>query len=287
MKKKYFILFFLCLCSLLQGWEFYYPNEKSICTLLRSPHRISIGPEFYYLERQREGEHTQGGWMIGENMVYERLVPFGIYYGAEQYYAAGCVSAKFGCGGNLISKLIDAEAEGRLGYTFYNDYLCTFTLTPFVGWGDFHGTNKFRNPRAIKHIRFRPSYQYTTIGFLSALYLCDGTTTFGINIKLKFMHKAQNIIEDHARRCPDSRHHHHCKSCDFLCYLQEMGNKTLYQIDFPLTYHCWGCREQSYDFSIIPFFRNRKYGAKANCPFDFLETTIRMWGARVLITYLF
>ncbi len=274
---KQSILFLLIFCSFtsLSSQEYRLFGESNcFCDLFCGPHRLAIGPEFYYIERHREGEKPEDGWMYGERFFYERLRPWCIYYGADQYYATGCISKKRDCGKKSKSKLQDAEVEGRLGYTLLNTWPVTVMFTPFIGYGNFTGRIRLLEPHFLK-LTFKPSYNYFTSGFLSAYYFCNGCASIGCNVKWKFMSHATNKIIDNAIECHP------------IVFYQNMGLRTQLQIDFPFTYYYWCDREQAYEISIVPFYRNRIYGAKENCPFDFLETKYEMWGARFMIIYAF
>lgn len=275
LKKTIFSLLLLCSFTWLSSQECrFFDEPQCFCDLFCGPHRFGIGPEFYYIERKREGERPEDGWMIGERFYYERLRPWCIYYGADQYYATGHVTRKRACGGQSKSKLQDAEVEGRLGYTLLNTWPVSVMFTPFIGFGNFTGTSKILKPRFLK-LTFRPSYNYVTAGFLSNYFFCNGFASIGLNMKWKFMSHARNKIIDNAIECHP------------IVFYQDMGERTHIQVDVPFTYYYWCCREQFFEISIVPFYRNRIYGSQENCPFDFLETKYEMWGCRYMITFVF
>ena len=274
LKNLVFFLLICCSFAPLSGFQCQlYDTPTCFCDLFCGPHRLGIGPEFYYIERKRDGKKAEDGYMIGERMTYERLRPWCIYYGAEQYYAVGCISRRTLVSTEMLSKLQDAEVEARIGYTLMNSWRFYFMFTPFVGYGNFTGTNKFLLPRFLK-LTFRPTFNYFTTGFLSALYFCNGQASIGLNIKWKSMRHSINRVID--------RSHGHC-----ISFYQRMGDRTQIQVDLPLTYYYWYAREQAFEIAIVPFYRNRIYGAHRNFPFDFLETKFEMWGSRFMINYAF
>ncbi len=231
---------------------------------------MSIGPEIYYIERTTEKGTKQNGCMYGERISYDRVRGWNIYYGADQYYAKGTISGKTKKGTRLKSTLTDAEVEGRLGFTFEKCSWKRAFFTPFGGYGYFAGTNKYRSPSPI-HVKFRPRFSYYTAGFLSGFNISN-CFRIGANFKAKFMVGATNKIEDDP---------------DFDTLHQDIGESILYQVDIPLTYRFCDCNFESYEISLVPFYRTRCYGAKENYPFDFFETKFKMWGARLMFTYLF
>lgn len=258
-----------------QGQQQLFPDPLCFCDLLCGPNHLGLGPETYYMERKRDGERAENGWMFGERLYYERLRPNCLYYGAEQYYAVGCISRRTQFDTAFVLKMIDAEVEGRFGYTLYNRSPISVMFTPFVGYGNFTGTSKYIQPHFLR-LTFHPTFDYFTAGFLSAYFFCNGFASIGLNMKYKFMHHGINKVID--------RTHDDCRC---VAFYQSMGNRTHIQVDVPFTYYYWCCREQPFEISIVPFYRNRIYGGQNNFHFDFIETNIQMWGGRFMLVYVF
>lgn len=275
-KKLIAFLLIFSACLPLKSFECrFFPDPQCFCDLFCGPHRLGIGPEFYSIERFRDTsiDSRECGWMIGERFFYERVHPWCIYYGADQYYATGTLTRITDCGTQFKTKLQDAEVEGRIGYTLAHKWF-NVLFTPFFGYGNFTGTSKFLKPSFLR-IKFRPTYNFISYGFMSNCFFCNGQVSLGFNVKWKSMTHATNKVTDCTEECHP-----------FVFY-QKMGERTQIQIDVPLMYYYWCCREDAFEISIVPFYRNRIYGAHENCPFDFFETKYEMWGARFMIDYVF
>jgi hypothetical protein len=266
-----YLMIFLPLfgCILAQDIGYESSCEQSLCcgSLFPPPNKFSIGPEIYYLRRTREGGTKQTGGMYGVRAIYDRIKRFRLYWGADVLYASGCLNGKSSIGNRLRSTFTDFEVEGRFGYTFQSkgDYQPSFT--PFVGYGYFCETNKFRHPSPIK-VKFDTYYRFYVVGFLSSLAI-NPSFTIGVNFKARFMVDAKCKIKNDP---------------DFKNVTQLIDDKVNYRLEVPLSYYF--CPEnKKFGLDLIPFFEYRHYGRRENYPFDFLDTKIRIYGGSFLLTY--
>ncbi len=295
--------------------------------ILCGPDRFSLGPEVYYVERDRQilfdlkgklpSELHQKGWMYGERFSYDRVRFNALYYGADQYYAVGKVQGCCSFGMCPQVNLTDAEIEGRLGYTLGFSSPYSFYFTPLVGFGNFTGKEvviryarnrrlfilpshqDFVDPHMAARLKItnRPRLYFFSAGFLSGFFFNECSSA-GVNFKVKIPTSARNKLEFcFSKRQNDIYYYDDddnwegcgCKEDCFrstsLC--QKMGKLVMYQVDVPLTFYGYYIREEAFELSLIPFWRNRLYGYRQNYPFDFPKTTYNMVGARFLVTYVF
>jgi hypothetical protein len=262
----------------------------------------------------------QTGWMYGERFSYDRIRFNALYYGVDQYYAVGHVEGCLKGGIHPRVNLTDAEVEGRLGYTVGFSSPINAFFTPLVGFGYYAGKEVVKRygrnlnllivasqQDLIDPLHFetltitnRPRIYFYSLGFLTGVFLNE-CSSVGINFKAKIPTSAKNKVEFCYKKPHNYYDYYDYNSCDCkdacgcckrrcdhstgLC--QEMGKVAMYQIDVPLTFYGYCIREEAFELSLIPFWRNRIYGYSKNVPFNFPETTYKMVGARFLVTYVF
>lgn len=272
MKSLLFIFTMFCLIFS-QGLEAYenaypleyeYPDDDDQDFRDCYGNTICCGPIFYHTRRIKKGGTKQSGYMYGFQASYDRIKNYCFYWGLHGYYAEGDIKGRTGRGAPLSSELADAEIEGRIGYTVGLDNCYLPSFTPFIGFGYFHQTNRFRHPSPVK-FHFQDYFKYTTIGFLSSFYPLDYLKV-GLNFRAKFM------IEGKSRVSHDPDNHN-------LILL--MDDEVQYSLDLPLTYFlCW--KGSDVFVSLIPFAELRHYGGYENYPFDFIETRFVNIGGKFL-----
>jgi len=238
-----------CLCALL-----------CFCVLV-SAQRIQIGPDIYYLTRDRDGGAKQTGIMYGGEGDYERVKPWGFYWALNGLYARGTLTGHSRTG-KTESRLTDAQVEARLGYT-----LCwPFLLTPFVGYGYFSEINDFCDPSPIA-VRFHNHFQYPLLGFRSEW-------AWGPYFRLGCLARVSYMVDGASEVTNDP-------SFDDLTLI--MGPRWQYRIDLPVSL-CFCNSRNAFEAAIAPFYWLRQYGGRENYPFDFIATKMRSYGARFYLS---
>lgn len=230
---------------------------------------ISIGPQCYYLLRQREGGSTQRGVLGGARISYERVKDFGFYIGLFCDYARGRINGHTGAFRPLASKFSDFEAQGLLGFTLTNNTLCPIRFIPFVGLGYLREINKFIPPSALT-VRFLDNIEYASFGFLSTVKIFPNFEA-GLRVTVKHM------LEGRCKVSEDP------ESVDTNLI---MANETQYAFDFPMTYS-FSKNWRRYKMTFMPFIQFRHYGSRENYPYDFKETRFNVYGARLLLDICF
>lgn len=236
---------------------------------LSGPWQVWVGPEAYHVRRCRTVGSEQCGWLYGVHGGIDRLQGNAIYYGFEGYYACGCIEGKTGMGTRVESRMSDADAEGKIGYTFAIPLCGCLSLTPFTGGGYFWNVNQFRKPEKMR-FRFRDTFGFWTLGG-SIQWSFASRWSIGLIGKARIMFHGRSFVS----RDPIN------KDRTLI-----MGNRPHYEVELPLsTYFCL-C-EQNWGVSLVPFYRYRHYGGRENFPFDFFDTRIQIWGLRTQLDYLF
>jgi len=236
-------------------------------SLLSVPYRgnnqVYTGPVAYHVNRVKKGGTEQNGWAYGGKIGYDRIKPWGFYWGAEGSYAVGKLDGKSSNGDKLKSNFYDGWAEGRFGFTFQQAEGYQFTFVPFIGGGYQWETNNFIDPSPLK-VHTQVKGGYACAGFLSkvALYSCFRA---GIDFKAKFLIDAYNHISHDP---------------DFSDSSLLIKNEYQYKIELPLEYVY-----RNFNFGVVPFYEYRHYGGKAGFPFDFVDTRLNLWGAFLKLTY--
>jgi hypothetical protein len=226
---------------------------------------VFIGPEIYHLKRTREGGSSQSGWLYGGRALYERRKSFGFYWAADGYYASGTITGKNSLHNTLKSRLTEAEAEGRLGFSLCIRACPKFTFTPYGGYGGYYCKNDFKHPSPFTYT-FRDSFEYALGGFITSIRF-NPCLEACVDFKVKYM---LNGIS-HISHDPDNDH-----------ISLKINDQLQYELAIPIGYsYCW--RGRLVKIYAAPFYRFRHFGGMLNYPFDFLDTKFRSYGGRILI----
>lgn len=225
---------------------------------------LSIGPEIYHQDRNKDGGEDQNGTLVGTRLRYERLAPCCLYWGVDGYYATGRLWGNK----DHRSRAHDAQIEGRLGYTLCFPRCRHLLVSPYGAYGYFQGINKLRSPKSV---RFRNSFQYGAVGFRTELPLSEECCV-GLNFKAKFSNNGVCKIEDH------------CLKKTIHLDIDEAFH---YEIDLPIHYVV--C---AWDLTFEPFYRFRHYGGRATTLNNhqviiFRDTEFRSYGGRLLLNSCF
>ena len=227
-----------------------------------------IGPEIYYIKRTKEGGAEQTGTLYGVRMGYDHVRRYKLYWGADALWAKGTLEGHVR-DEKLKSQFTDTNIEARLGYTFQSKSWRCASFTPYVGVGCFWENNEYQHPSPLK-IHFKNTFSYIPVGFLSQIFLLP-TLSVGVNFKTRIILEG----EQHVTRDP---------KYDKLT--QHFTEELQYRVELPIIYFfCWESRPLG--LSLVPFFEYRPYGHRANFPFDFLETKLKLYGATLKLLYLF
>ncbi|MBA2369376.1 MAG: hypothetical protein H0V82_10200 [Candidatus Protochlamydia sp.] len=230
--------------------------------------QVFAGPEIYFVKRTKEGGVEQHGNVYGIRVGYERVKRCKIYLGIDFLYAKGCLKGKL-LDAHLKSNYTDINLEERVGYTF--EAKCGFrpSLTPFIGYGRIWENNDYVLPSpACFH--FHNNFTYVPVGFLSRFFACP-SLSIGLNFKARFILDGKNKVSNDP---------------NFDTMVQNYDEKIQYRVELPFCYNaCLSGHEIGID--LIPFYEYRRYGKRANFPFDFLETKFVYYGATLKLAYLF
>lgn len=261
MKRLYRINTFLCFLLI----PIFLTAEKWVKTYSLAPY---VGPEIYYLRRTREGGSDQSGVLSGVRVGYDHVRRYKLYWGIDGLWAQGQLKGHKN-EDKIKSEFTDINVEARLGYTFQSKYWRCASFTPYLGLGFLWERNFLHDPSPSR-FHFRNDFSYVPIGFLSQIFVIP-CFSIGLNFKLRY------VIEGEQRTSHDPEND---KSW------QNFTEKLQYRVELPMTYfHClWN---QPLGFSLVPFAEWREYGHRANHPYDFLETKLRLYGATLKILYLF
>lgn len=265
MDRLYFpLLKTLCLSTLL---SLIIPlNATEVPWQIGGGHQISIGPEIYHVQRKQEGDVEQTGNLYGGRITYERLKRYSFYWGIDGLYATGQLIGKRGRE-RAHSCLTDANIEGRLGYTLQASCWGVPTFTPFVGAGFFQENNHYSKPFRVY---FCNRFSYVSVGFLASIFVIP-QFSIGINFKTR-------IIFDGKQKVTHDP--------EFEGMTLHYEEKLQYRAELPLIYYfCWD--KYPLALRLEPFYEYRQYGHRANFPFDFFETTFKLYGATLQLMALF
>lgn len=230
---------------------------------------VFVGPEIYYVDRTREGGAQQDGVLYGVRAGYDHMRRYKFYWGVEGLWAKGVLRGKHAEHGPLHSDFMDANVEGRLGYTLQSKCWRCASVVPFVGLGYFWENNHYKHPSPLQ-LHFDNTFAYVPVGFLSQVFMTP-TFSIGLNFKARILFNGkQKVSHDPENDSSTLRY----------------GEKLQYRVELPLSYFfCWkDCRLA---ISLDPFYEYRHYGHSANFPFDFLETKLNLYGATLKLFYLF
>jgi hypothetical protein len=227
-----------------------------------------IGPEIYYMKRIKEGGAEQTGPLYGARIGYDYVRRYYFYWGLDALWATGTLDGHVRKE-KLKSQFTDANVEARLGYTFQSKYWRCASFTPYTGVGYFWENNEYQHPSPLK-IHFKNRFSYIPVGFLSQIFLMPNLS-IGVNLKVRIIWEG----EQHVKRDPE-----------YDKLTQHYEEKLQYRVELPIaTFFSW--KQHSLGISLVPFYEYRRYGHRANFPFDFLETTLKLYGATLKILYLF
>jgi hypothetical protein len=230
---------------------------------------VFLGPEIYYVNRTREGGAQQDGVIYGVRAGYDHVRRYKLYWGIEGLGAKGVLKGKHAEYGHLYSDWMDANIEGRFGYTFQSKCRPCASFVPFVGLGYSWENNHYKYPSPLK-LHFDNTFAYVPVGFLSQIFVTP-TFSIGLNFKIRILVDGkQKVSHD-----PDNDR-------ATLRY----GEKPQYRVELPLSYFFYW-KDYRLALSLDPFYEYRHYGHSANFPFDFLETKLNLYGATLKLFYLF
>lgn len=222
---------------------------------------IHFGPRACGLERHREGGTHQKGYLYGLRGIYEHLGPYCFYWGGEGSWTQGAIHGKTGMSKKIKSRLSEAYIEGRIGYTFQHTEGCRLAFTPFVGVGYHLEKNHYVNPSPIA-VHFKNHFYYIIAGTFFRAPVTE-QLTLGLKAAALFSMKGSIAVSHDPNEKNFTLHYEH---------------KIHSRMEAPLEYRVCFCGFDQ-EISLIPFFEFFHYGRHSAFPFDFLKTTIRIFGA--------
>lgn len=255
------------------GLNFECDTCEGPCQTLPLPqHQFYIGPEIYFAHRDKAGRDKrtkQNGWMFGGRAGYDRIKRCRIYWGVDGLYANGTLKSHKSHGTKVKIDFTDENIEGRLGYTFQKKTGWMPTFVPYVGYGYYRETSKFKRPSPIL-FKQRVTFDYVAAGFLSQLYV-HPLWIAGVNFKARFLFNSECKISDDP---------------DYEDFTQNIEHKVQYRVELPVTYRlkCW-CDRLA--VSLVPFYEYRHYGEHINFPFDFKDVRFNFYGFDLRLMYMF
>lgn len=227
-----------------------------------------VGPEIYFLQREKEGGATQSGTLYGVRIGYDHIHRYKLYWGIDALWARGIIEGKIE-ESHLKSQFTDMNVEARVGYTFQSKCWRCASFTPYTGGGCFWENNDYQHPSPLT-VHFRNRFSYIPVGFLSQIFITPHWSV-GVNFKVRYLLDAKQEVTNDPEHGKQTQHYE---------------EKLQYRTELPITYFiCW--RKHSLAVSLVPFYEYRPYGHRANFPFDFLETTLKLYGATLKFLYLF
>ncbi|MCB1181279.1 MAG: hypothetical protein KDK55_04580 [Chlamydiia bacterium] len=229
------------------------------------PYVFKIGPEIYYLNRNRASGTTQEGRVDGIRASLERIKACGFYVGGDVLYGEGCISGHNRRKHSLVSNLADFIAEGRIGMTLMIPFARYQYIIPYCGYGYFMEKNRFVNPSPLCY-QTKDTFKFIAAGFLSGLNFTS-QFSMGINVKARFMIDGRSKVTDD----PD---------LDDLSLL--MNDTSHYRIEVPFAY-TFCDRLWNFDLEVAPFYEYRHFGGREGFPFNFIDTKFNLFGARFAI----
>lgn len=241
------------------------------CQIVPLPqHQLYIGPEIYYVNRDKDGQYDrskQHDFIYGGRVGYDRIKRCRIYWGFDALYATG--DLKGHRGNNIKLRFTDANVEARIGYTFQMNRAWLPTIVPYVGYGHFWETSKFKRPSPLL-IKQKITFDYIALGFLSQFYP-HPSWVVGLNFKTRILVNSKCKITDDP---------------DFDDTSQNVKHKLQFRIELPIIYRlkCW-CDHIA--LSLVPFYEYRHYGEHANFPFDFKDVKLNLYGCDLRLMYMF
>lgn len=226
------------------------------------------GPEIYYIHRTKEGGAKQTGTLYGVRLGYDHIRRYKFYWGIDALWAKGILEGKTESD-HLKSRFTDINVEARIGYTFQSKYWRCLSCTPYIGGGYFLENNNYEHPSPLT-VHFKNRFSYVPVGFLSQIFITPHWS-IGVNFKVRYLLEGKQ----HVTHDPEHKK-----------LTQNYEEKLQYRGELPVTYfRCW--KKHSLAVSLVPFYEYRSYGHRANFPFDFLETNLKLYGAMLKFLYLF
>lgn len=226
------------------------------------------GPEIYEMRRSKEGGTRQSGTLYGFRIGYDHIHRYKFYWGIDALWAKGFLEGKTE-EHRVKSLFTDMNLEARLGYTFQSKGWRCASFTPYTGGGYFWENNDYQNPSPLT-VHFKNRFSYIPLGFLSQIFIYPNWS-LGMNLKLRYLLEGQQHVThdpEHSR------------------LIQHYEEHFQYRIELPITYFfCW--KKYALALGLIPFYEYRPYGHRANFPFDFLETKLKLYGTTLKCLYLF
>lgn len=230
--------------------------------------KITIGPEIYFLERNREGGSKQEGTMYGVRASYDRLKRYKWYIGGDVFYAEGRLKGHTKLA-KLKSTMIQDSLEGRFGYTLQAKNSWGPAITPYIGYGYYRESNHFHSPSPLR-VKLINDYSYFGYGFLSSVTIWDNVNV-GFNAKFRSMYDA---------RC------HVKKDAESEKKKMIIADKLQYRLELPLYYHFCFLNLDA-EVGLVPFFEKQHYGGRENYPNNFFDTKLRLYGANLQLSCWF
>lgn len=235
-------------------------------------HQFYIGPEIYHAQRNKESKYSrtkQSGFLYGGRIGYDRIKRCRLYWGIDALYSSGELNGHHKRGNRIKLCLVDENIEGRLGYTFQGKKGWLPTLVPFIGYGYFRETTKFKKPSPLR-IKQRISFDYVGFGFLSQIYPYP-LWVLGLNFKARILFNSKCKILDDP---------------EYEDLTQNVKHKVQFRVELPITYRlkCW-CDKLAVAF--VPFYEFRHYGEHINFPFDFKDSKLNFYGFDLRFMYMF
>ena len=225
---------------------------------------VYIGPEVYHLHRSKKGGSWQSGWLYGGRSLYERRIPFGLYWALEGYYAYGHITGKSSSGRCLKSHLTESEIEGRIGASLCFKICPRVSITPYGGYGVYDNKNDFKHPSPIP-CKFHDRIDYAAAGGILTLRL-KPCLEASIDFKVRYMLNGKSYVSHD----PDQENTN-----------LKMNNEFQYDVAVPIIYQtCW--KNRTLKIYTAPFYRFRHFGGMFNFPYDFVETKLKSYGLRVM-----
>lgn len=229
---------------------------------------LNIGPEIYHIDRTREGGVKQNGTIYGVRAGWNFIKRYNFYWGVDGLWARGQLEGRTD-GVKIKSTYTDKNIESRMGYTLQCKNWRGASFTPYFGVGRFWETNKFSHPKDLQ-VELENIFSYIPFGFLSQIFITSDLS-IGANLKVRWIWQGKQEVRN------DPEHDHLSLNYE---------EKFQYRAEIPVTYFfCWKC--QRFAMSAIPFYEYRQYGHRANFPFDFLETKLKLYGINFQMIYLF
>lgn len=251
--KRLFLLIFLLFAAPVESLR--------IC----GPHFFSLGPEAYYLKRNKKGGTWQDGWLFGVRGGYEKLNSKGLYLSVDGYWVTGELEGNSKAGNPLKSEVAEYEIEGRIGGSYSFPKSCCITWVPYLGYGYFTSHNDFVKPTPLIY-NSKSTFYYLAGGGMVLLSIGDCWNA-GFHFKYKLPEEPKCTIKNDP---------------DYGTVVLNLGVKSQYEIELPIRYRCcWMGKKLG--FMLAPFYRYRHYGHQANYPADSIDTKFHIWGGHFQI----